>query len=104
MRRYSVPGPDNNAVPALVIRPKGGEGALPCPVYIHGGSIIFPAAPYHYTLAREYAAQTGCAVVFPDCRCAPRHPYPAAAEDCWAVYQWLCREAAGSGGRARGIF
>ena len=89
VQRMMVVGPDGNRIPTLIIRPRGVSGVLPCLYDIHGGGFVFAAAPYHYTLAKEYAARVGCAVVFPDYRLAPKHPYPAAAEDCFAVYRWL---------------
>ncbi len=93
VQRMTVVGPDGNRIPTLIIRPRGVSGVLPCLYDIHGGGFIFAAAPYHYTLAKEYAARVGCAVVFPDYRLAPQHPYPAAAEDCFAVYRWLLQNA-----------
>ena len=92
--RILIPGSDGNRIPTLVIRPKGLEGNLPCLNYIHGGGFVFCAAPYHYTLAKKYAVSLGCTVVFPDYRLAPKYPYPAAAEDCFAVYQWMIENSA----------
>lgn len=93
VKRVFVSGPDGNRIPARIIRPKGLKGALPCLNYIHGGGFYFCAAPYHYTLAKQYAVGLGCVVVFPDYRLAPKHPYPAAAEDCFSVYQWILNHA-----------
>ena len=88
-----VPGPDGNLIPVRVIRPRGIRNNAPCLFYIHGGGFYFAVAPYHYTLAKEYALRAGCVVVFPDYRLAPKHPYPAAAEDCWAAYVWMLENA-----------
>ena len=93
VRRFHVIGPDGNRIPTLIIEPRRAPNILPCLVNIHGGGFIFAAAPYHYTLAKEYALQANCRVVFPDYRLAPKHPYPAAAEDCWAVWQWTVQNA-----------
>jgi acetyl esterase/lipase len=93
VQRMMVVGPDGNRIPTLIIRPRGTFGALPCLYDIHGGGFVFAAAPYHYALAKAYAARVRCAVVFPDYRLAPKHPYPAAAEDCFAVWRWLLQNA-----------
>ena len=93
VKRVLVPGADGNRIPTLIIRPKGRSGSLPCLNYIHGGGFYFCAAPYHYALAKRYSVSLGCAVVFPDYRLAPKYPYPAAAEDCFSVYQWLMDHA-----------
>lgn len=88
-----VDGPDGNRIPVRVIRPRGLKNNAPCLFYIHGGGFYFPSAPYHYTLAKEYAVRAGCVVVYPDYRLAPKYPYPAAAEDCWAAYVWMTQNA-----------
>lgn len=88
-----VSGSDGNKVPVRVIRPRGLKGDAPCYFYIHGGGFYFPSAPYHYTLVKEYAVRAGCVVVYPDYRLAPKYPYPAAAEDCWAAYLWTLENA-----------
>ena len=93
VQRMTVVGPDGNRIPVRIIRPRGVSGVLPCLYDIHGGGFVFAAAPYHYTLAKEYAARVGCAVIFPDYRLAPKYPYPAAAEDCFAVWRWLLHNA-----------
>ncbi len=76
------------AVKALLYIPKE-EKTAGCLLYSHGGGYAFPAAPYQYKLARMYAEKVGCRVLFPDYRLAPAHPFPAAAEDCFAAYRWL---------------
>jgi acetyl esterase/lipase len=68
-----------------------------CLLYCHGGGYAFPAAPYQYKLARIYAQQVGCRVLFPDYRLAPEYPFPAAVDDCFAAYRWLLEMAEGSG-------
>lgn len=89
-----IPGPDGNKIKVYVMRPRGLNGSVPCFFYIHGGGFYFPSAPYHYSFAKEYAWRAGCVVVYPDYRLAPKHPYPAAAEDCWAAYRWTVENAA----------
>lgn len=76
VQRMMAVGPDGNRIPTLIIRPRGVSGVLPCLYDIHGGGFVFAAAPYHYTLAKAYAARARCAVVFPDYRLAPQHPIP----------------------------
>ena len=88
-----VPGPDGNRIKVYVMRPRELKGSAPCFFYIHGGGFYFPSAPYHYTFAKEYALQAGCVVIYPDYRLAPKYPYPAAAEDCWAAYRWTVEQA-----------
>lgn len=73
---------------AILYSPEGIGESSPCLVYYHGGGFVLPAAPYHYSLAREYALRARCRVLFVDYRLAPQHPFPAAPEDCFAAYSW----------------
>ena len=89
-----VPAADGDEIRVLVMRPRHLGKAAPCLFYIHGGGFYFASAPYHFAFAREYALRAGCVVVYPDYRLAPKHPYPAAAEDCRAAYLWMTEHAA----------
>ena len=92
--QLSVPAGDH-AVRALLYVPTE-EKTKACLLFCHGGGYAFPAAPYHYELARIYAERLGCRVLFPDYRLAPEHPFPAAPEDCFAAYRRLLGLADGS--------
>lgn len=58
-------------------------------LYLHGGawSIHLPAVYSRFAAALSQA--TGLRVLLPDYRLAPEHKYPAATDDCLAVYRWL---------------
>ena len=89
-----VPVADGDEIRVLVMRPRVLKNNAPCLFYIHGGGFYFASAPYHFAFAREYALRAGCVVVYPDYRLAPKHPYPAAAEDCRSAYLWMTEHAA----------
>lgn len=72
-----------------VFEPLARVRGLPCLIYMHGGGFGYMAAPYHKKLAAVYAREVGCRVVCPDYRLVPRHPYPAAREDCLAALEWV---------------
>lgn len=82
------------AIRALLYSPVGVEASAPCLIDYHGGGFVFPAAPYHYELARVYALRAGCKVLFVDYRLAPKHPFPTAPEDAYAAYVWALGHAA----------
>ena len=88
VERVRVPSGSGAAVRALLFVPKA-EKTKGCLLFFHGGGYAFPAAQYHYRLARTYAAEVGCRVLFPDYRLAPENPFPAAVDDCFAAYQWM---------------
>jgi acetyl esterase len=66
-------------------------------VYYHGGGWVLGDLDGFDALARSLAAESGWAVLLPDYRLAPEHPYPAAVLDADAALQWSRREAERAG-------
>lgn len=95
VRHIRIPTDAGRSVRALLYEPRK-EKAKGCLLYCHGGGYAYPAAPYHYKLARIYAEYVGCRVLFPDYRLTPDHPFPAAPEDCFAAYRRLLELADGA--------
>ena len=75
-------------ITCFVMSPKNLPGKAPCLIYLHGGGFVLEAAGYHYANAMRYAKEVGCRVVFPLYRLAPKHPFPAFFEDCYAAFCW----------------
>lgn len=66
--------------------------ALPCVVWIHGGSLTDPSLDKNYDLVRWGAARTakkGYVSVSVDYRLVTERPLPAAIEDCAAAIRFL---------------
>ncbi|WGL53165.1 alpha/beta hydrolase [Nocardioides sp. BP30] len=86
----------------LVHRPAAARpgAALPIVVNLHGGGWCLGAPEQSAWLASHVAAAVGAVVVSPSYRLAPEHPYPAAADDAWAVLRWIADHAADLGGDA----
>lgn len=84
---------DGADISAFFIDPYGLEEESPCLVYYHGGGFFFEGAPYHYKLAKQYALECECRVVFVQYRLAPKHPHPIPAEDCYAALRWTFENA-----------
>lgn len=72
-----------------VLREGCPEDKLIC--YIHGGSWAFGNLKTSRPVAALLGEITGCGVLVVDYRLAPEHPFPAASDDCVAVYRWLLR-------------
>ncbi len=81
------------SVNAFFLVPEGAGENAPCLVYFHGGGFALGLSPLHLKLACEYAEKTPCKVLLADYRLAPKHPFPAGAEDCYAVFQWAAEHA-----------
>lgn len=107
---------DGTCVPVFVIRPreetglfsqsssKGESSSEISFVFdVHGGGLFLKASPMHFARAKDYACLLGCPVVMPDYRLLPKHPFPAALEDCFAAYRWALDELATQQLERRGL-
>lgn len=65
-------------------------------MYVHGGGYLVGSAYGSRPLAGALALATQRAVLVPDYRLAPEHPYPAAVDDVDAAYGWLLGRTAPS--------
>jgi len=79
---------DGNELSLYIFKPRGLRTPSPCLVYYHGGGFFFEGAGYHYKLAKQYAMECRCIVVFVQYRLAPKHPHPIPSEDCYSALQW----------------
>ncbi|BFM15124.1 alpha/beta hydrolase [Maricurvus nonylphenolicus] len=62
-------------------------------LWIHGGGLILGNAKVDDRQCVKFAKQLGIAVISVEYRLAPKHPYPAAIDDCFAAWQWFQDEA-----------
>ena len=92
VERLKIPV-EGGEIRALLYAPAGVESPAPLLIDYHGGGFVFPAAPYHYALARMYAVKARCRVLMVDYRLAPKHPFPIAPEDAFAAYVWALDHA-----------
>lgn len=67
------------SIEALLLKPEGVPAGLI--VYLHGGGWVVGSPRDFEALARLIVARSGCAVLLPDYRLAPEHPFPAGLED-----------------------
>jgi acetyl esterase len=84
-----APGPAG-PLPVRVYRPRAGR--LHPVLFLHGGGFVIGGECYDVPL-RELALSSGCLIAAPECRLAPEHPFPAAADDALAAARWLYAEA-----------
>jgi len=97
----AIPSP-TGAIPIRVYKPKG-DGPFPVLVYYHGGGWVIATIDTYDASCRALCNAAGCIVVSVEYRKAPEHPYPAAAEDAFAAYQWVVKNTAGMKGDATRI-
>jgi len=58
-------------------------------IYIHGGGFALGLTPGHLHMTANLANKMKIKALLVDYRLAPQFPFPAALEDCVAVYNWL---------------
>jgi acetyl esterase/lipase len=88
----AVAGPAGE-IPVRVYRPAASAGG-PLVVYFHGGGFVFGNLDLGNWICGTVAARVGAVVVSVDYRLAPKHRFPAAVEDCYAVLAWAAGNAA----------
>ena len=91
---YPTPGDlavsqvDAGGVPADLLVPPGAREDRPV-LYLHGGAYVAYSPRSHRELAARIGRAAGRAVLVPDYRLAPEHPFPAALDDALAAWGWL---------------
>ena len=65
-------------------------------LYLHGGGYVTCGPETHSTLVTQLSEYSGVKTLFPVYRLAPKHPYPAAIEDCLMVYKELLKKGINS--------
>lgn len=88
----TVPGPGGD-IPVRVYHPAASSEAPALVVFAHGGGWVFCDLDSHDGLCRSMANGVDAVVVAVDFRLAPEHPWPAAADDVYAVTEWAARNA-----------
>lgn len=65
-------------------------------LYLHGGGFVVGSVKTRRMFTSYIAGKMGYNVAAPEYRLAPEHPFPAAPQDCFAVYQALLKKYAPS--------
>jgi acetyl esterase len=83
-----------DGITVRVYTPQGGESPRPLVVYFHGGGFVFGDLRGGDWMCGTVAKRLDAIVVSVEYRLAPRHPFPAAVEDCYTVLVWAAQHAA----------
>ena len=73
-------------------------------LYLHGGGWVSGSGGNYLPLAADISVAAKCAVLLPDYRLAPEHPFPAGLEDCIAAHDWLIKNGPSGPGSAKATF
>lgn len=58
-------------------------------LYLHGGGFVSGSGGFYLAQAAHISAAAKCAVLLPDYRLAPEHPFPAGLDDCVIAHKWM---------------
>jgi acetyl esterase len=89
----TIASTDGQRIPLLIITPENLPSRSPALVYYHGGAFVLKHAPPHIANAVRYAREAKCHVIIVDYRLAPKDPFPAGFNDCYAALQWTLANA-----------
>lgn len=84
--------PVTSPVPGVWEKLDGGGDPDRAVLYLHGGGYTLGSHATHTAMTSNLAKAAGAAVLVPDYRLAPEHPYPAALEDALAAYESLLQK------------
>ena len=73
-------------------------------LYIHGGGYVSGSGAPYIAMAAHISAAAQCAVLLPDYRLAPEHPFPAGLEDCIHAHEWMIASGPHGPAPARATF
>jgi acetyl esterase len=102
VRPRGVTSEDRHAdgIPIRVYRPAAPGTGRPLVLYFHGGGFVFGDLRGGDWIAGTVAKQLEAVVVSVDYRLAPKHPFPAGVDDCFAALVWAAEHAAELGADA----
>jgi acetyl esterase/lipase len=90
LEQINIPGQDGqHNIRLRVYRPQPLAAPAPVLVWLHGGGFIVGTPEQDDAYAFGLAQEVGIVVVSVDYRLAPRHPFPAALDDCDTALQWV---------------
>jgi acetyl esterase/lipase len=89
-----VPGQGGrDSIRIRLYRPEALDGPVPAMLWIHGGGFVMGDSEIDEVSNIAVVRETGIAVASVNYRLAPRHPFPAPLDDCYAALRWLHAEA-----------
>ena len=88
-----IPGQDHQKIRLRIYKPKSVNGPAPALLWMHGGGYVMGRPEQDDICCIQYARELGIIVVSVDYRYAPRYPFPAGLEDCYAALKWIASHA-----------
>ena len=80
---------DNTKLRVRIYRPKSINEPVPVLIWMHGGGYVMGKPELDDVSCAQYVRKLGITVISVDYRTAPKHPFPAALDDCYSALKWL---------------
>jgi acetyl esterase len=84
---------DGGMIHIRIYTPKNATVALPLIVYYHGGGWVIADINSYNASAQGLAEQTNAILIAVEYRKAPEYKFPTAANDAFAAYRWVLKNA-----------
>ncbi|MEP6895846.1 MAG: alpha/beta hydrolase [Chloroflexota bacterium] len=84
---------DRTQIRLRIYKPKSISAPTPALLWIHGGGYVIGKPEIDDFTCTQYVRELGITVVSVDYRCAPKHPFPAGLNDCYAALKWVTSRA-----------
>lgn len=81
--------PDQAKIRLRIYKPKSSAAPTPVLIWFHGGEYVIGNPEMDDSKCTQYVRELGITVVSAHYRLAPRHPFPAALDDGYAVLKWV---------------
>jgi acetyl esterase len=82
-----------NSTRVRIYTPSGAATKRPLVVYFHGGGFVYGDLRGGDWMCGTVAQRLDAIVVSVEYRLAPKHPFPAGVDDCYAALEWIAAHA-----------
>lgn len=83
-------GRNSAEIPLRIYEPQTGKDSYATVVFYHGGGFVIGSIESYDGLCRMIANRSECRIVSVEYRLAPEHRFPAAVEDAFDAFLWVC--------------
>ncbi len=89
-----IKGYKDEELSLYILAPKDLPSPCPAIIFIHGGGFIYEASKSHYVLAKRYAKECRCKVIYVRYNLAPKYPFPYPQYECYNALRYVYENAA----------
>ncbi len=88
-----IKGYQDEELDLYILSPKDLKTPSPALIFIHGGGFIYEASKSHYVIAKRYAKECRCKVIYVRYNLAPKYPFPYPQYECYNAVSYVYEHA-----------